>query len=535
MNDPAVEEPWTRAVADPDAWLEAERAAIAEATREAEPLVREALLERERAVTELERMRRRVAVRAATAVDRRLVRGRRMAGAVRRRATPGARATGPGQEATPSHSTPAAFRAAFLDTLEARRLRVAVVRPAEVADAPAPADTTWPEAWSRALVAAGWTIVDDPAESDVAIVAGPPPAAGDLPRGPVLVADDPRAAAAVDVTLGEPPEGPDADVVDLVARLPDALREWATATRIGIAIGAPSWEVAPTWGDLHFARGLQRQLAARGHPTRIHVLPDWTDAASARDDVAIHLFGLRERRPHRGQQTILWVISHPDKVTDRMLDEADRVYVASDLAVPGLQARTATPVSALHQATDPDVFRVDRSGPRHAVLFVGNTRGVRREIVDWITPTSLDLAIYGQGWKDRLPDSRAVRGEHIPNERLHRWYGAAGVVLNDHWPDMREGGFLSNRLYDVLAAGGFVISDAVAGIDEEFDGGVVTVASGGELRWAVRDHLADPARRRDIADRGRRAVLERHTFAHRADTILADLAEAVPGAAVAGA
>jgi hypothetical protein len=301
------------------------------------------------------------------------------------------------------------------------------------------------------------------------------------------------------------------------------------ATRIGIAIGAPTWEGAPSWGDLHFARGLQRQFAARGHPTRIHILPDWADAVSARDDVAIHLFGLRERRPHAGQRTILWVISHPDKVTDRMLDEADRVYVGSDLAVPGLAARATTPVTALHQATDPDVFRVDPTGPRHAVLFVGNTRGVRREMVDWMTPTSLDLAIYGQGWETFIDEPGVIRGEHIPNGRLHRWYGAAGVVLADHWPDMRAGGFLSNRLYDVLAAGGFVISDVVAGIDEEFDGAIVTAGSGGELRWAVRDYLADPARRHELSDRGRRAVLDRHTFGHRVAAILDDLARDDPG------
>jgi spore maturation protein CgeB len=61
-------------------------------------------------------------------------------------------------------------------------------------------------------------------------------------------------------------------------------------------------------------------------------------------------------------------------------------------------------------------------------------------------------------------------------------------------------------------------------MDEEFDGGVVSVTSAGELRWAIHDHLADPDRRRELAERGRRAVLERHTFAHRIETILTDLA-----------
>ena len=42
-------------------------------------------------------------------------------------------------------------------------------------------------------------------------------------------------------------------------------------------------------------------------------------------------------------------------------------------------------------------------------------------------------------------------------------------MLNDHWQDMAEEGFLSNRVFDVAMAGGFVISDTVAGA-EVFEG-----------------------------------------------------------------
>ena len=87
---------------------------------------------------------------------------------------------------------------------------------------------------------------------------------------------------------------------------------------------------------------------------------------------------------------------------------------------------------------------------------------------------------------------------------------------------------INNRLYDALAAGAFVISDPIAGLDEEFDGTVVTYADPADLALIVERYLADPAARRSVSERGRRAVLERHTITHRADELLDVLLPLVP-------
>ena len=91
-------------------------------------------------------------------------------------------------------------------------------------------------------------------------------------------------------------------------------------------------------------------------------------------------------------------------------------------------------------------------------------------------------------------------------------------MLNDHWDDMRAEGFISNRLYDALACGAFVISDHIDGIEAEFDDAVVTYESPAELEALIDRYLADPDERRRRGDRGRAAVLERHTFDARART-----------------
>ena len=181
-----------------------------------------------------------------------------------------------------------------------------------------------------------------------------------------------------------------------------------------------------------------------------------------------------------------------------------------------------------HRPADPERFFPEPTGPDHDLLFVGNSRRSRRAILDDLRPVIHDLAVYGKGWTSDLVDPLHVRGEHIPNEQLHRYYASARIVLNDHWPDMRALGFLSNRLYDALASGAFVISDAVVGIEGEFDDAVVTYTETDELRRLVDQYLADAAGRRAMAERGRRAVLGRHTFAHRVDRLLEVVAEVEP-------
>lgn len=542
-------------------WLDRETAVLMEESVRLEYLLGRARRDRDKAVLALDRLRARRAYRVASKVDdsldatKRVLRGIRARTPLRRIPVPGLDRRPAGGSPASRGPTPATFRTSFLEALAQGRLRIGVAEPTEGA----PSEIYDARATAiHALTAGGWRVEDPGPDVDCVLVVDPATDVHRLPRGPVLVAAvaaprpwsrDERLA---DVDLVVVPDGEVAGALRPVAAaravvaprstetastdgagsswaltpamLEPILRRWATGVRIGIEIGIPTWDVAESWGDLHFARALQRQLELHGHATRVHLLPDWTDPVAARDDVAIHLFGLSKRPVQPGQRTILWVISHPDRVTDAMLAEVDRVYVASDGTAAAFRARTPRPVDPLHQATDPDRFRVDRSGPPHEVLFVGNTRGVRRRIMEQLVPTTFDLAVYGRGWADRYPDADFVRGDHVPNHELARWYGSAAVVLNDHWPDMQAAGFLSNRLYDALASGAYVISDPVVGMDAEFDGAVVQVETAGALRWAIRHALDRPNVRLAQAERGRQAVLARHTFAHRIERILADLA-----------
>ena len=290
--------------------------------------------------------------------------------------------------------------------------------------------------------------------------------------------------------------------------------------RIAIHIAPRTWEAAATWGDTHFAQGLQRAFERQGWSASVHLATeaDTPDAIDA--DVGLHLFGKSVPAVRPGQLSILWIISHPDRVRPSLARAYDLVFAASESFAVDLAGRIDRPVRALLQATDPDRFHPDPSGPRHALLFIGNSRGARRPILDALAGTDHDLAVYGGAWTPELLDPRYLSGTWIPNEDLHRYYSGAEIVLNDHWADMQQEGFVSNRVYDALASGAFVVSDAVPGIEERFDGSVATFESRDELIAVVDHYLAHPAERQERATRGRAAVLARHTFDHRAAAII---------------
>ncbi len=356
----------------------------------------------------------------------------------------------------------------------------------------------------------------------VAWLADPARPPTELPEYDLLVAAASDPARAVAAETGMPLVGTDLRSADGAHVLHHALVEWVEATRFAIRIGASNWPNARTWGDYHFGRMLQRAFQLSGHPTRVRLLRDWGSDAAARDDATIHVFGKVPAANRSGQVNVLWQISHPDLASRELYDDYDLAFVASGPFAERMAALAGIDVAPLHQATDPDRFYPDPTGPHHGLLYVANHRA-DRPVIEWLLPTEHDLAVYGRGWDEAGLDPRHHRGVHIPNVGLHRYYGAADIVLNDTWADMRAAGFISNRIYDALASGAFVLSDPVTGIDREFDGAVPTFSDEHALRAAVEHYLAAPEERAALAARGRRIVLAEHTFTQRAGTLIAAL------------
>ncbi|MDQ3509370.1 MAG: glycosyltransferase [Actinomycetota bacterium] len=303
-------------------------------------------------------------------------------------------------------------------------------------------------------------------------------------------------------------------------QLAELLRERAGALSFCIKIAPRDWERAPSWGDLHYARAVQRQLERRGHPCLIQTLEEWDDPEGNKYDVAVHLRGLEPYATKPGQLNVLWNISHPELLTAHECGRYDLALIASERWAKSLRAGTSTPVHTLLQATDPEVFFPEHD-PLHdrELVFVGNSRKVERRILRDLLPTDRDLAVWGKDWEG-LIDSGYVLGNYLPNEEVRKAYSSASIVLNDHWDDMREYGFVSNRIYDALACGALVISDEMAEIGEAFGDAVVTYRTPEELGELVDYYLSSPGEREEKGRRGREMVLARHTFGGRVEEML---------------
>jgi GT2 family glycosyltransferase/spore maturation protein CgeB len=293
--------------------------------------------------------------------------------------------------------------------------------------------------------------------------------------------------------------------------------------RIAIKVPVPSPTEKEWWGDWHFANGLKKALKAQGHSVHIDLLNDWSKPSPA-DDVVIVLRGLSEYTPSPTQINMLWILSHPEKISVAECNGFDHVFSASDKHVEYLKSLGVV-ASTLMQCADPEVMKPVPPDParRHDHLFVGNSRGKFRRIVSDLVTAGIDLSIFGREWDGFVPD-HMVLGDRIDNNALCEYYGNAGAVYNDHWPDMAAWGFLSNRLFDAAACGAYIVSDKVDGLTEVFKGLVAVYESLPELvelSSSAAIESWDTVKATALRD----LVLAGHTFAHRADTLLAKVRE----------
>lgn len=159
------------------------------------------------------------------------------------------------------------------------------------------------------------------------------------------------------------------------------------------------------------------------------------------------------------------------------------------------------------------------------VVFVGSYSG-RRELA---MRKLLDFKpiIFGHDWdKARSEDVRKCwRGSANNADELNNVYNYAKVNIN---VTMEQGiTSLNMRVFDVLAAGGFLISDYRKDFETLFDmeEEIVCWKDIDELPGLVEYYLNRPEERKKKAWAGRRRVLREHDYSKRAAAIVETLRE----------
>ena len=159
------------------------------------------------------------------------------------------------------------------------------------------------------------------------------------------------------------------------------------------------------------------------------------------------------------------------------------------------------------------------------IIFIGNQwNGLpTRPIINMIKDTGLKVDIYGNGYDEVLTGDYAQlwKAAQVLPEELKYYYSSADIVLNDTRPDMIEAGFISNRIFDVSACKGFIISDYIPEIAEIYGDAIPMYKNKEELKTLVEYYLAHPEERKEKAERAYQITVNNYS----AEKIIAQMIE----------
>jgi glycosyltransferase involved in cell wall biosynthesis/GT2 family glycosyltransferase len=293
--------------------------------------------------------------------------------------------------------------------------------------------------------------------------------------------------------------------------------------RIAIKTSAFNDERTLLWGDYHYAHSLKRAFLKKGHRARVDLHENWYDNGYLFDDVVIVLRGTKRYHVRGGQINILWNISHPEQITEDEYRDYDYVFSASNTYPDELMEKFNIHAESLLQCTDAGLFHPGdkdiKDEEKTDILFVGNSRGIMRKSIHFSLQKNIPVAVYGSKWESFLPQDM-IKGIYVKNEELRKYYSGCKILLNDHWDDMVECGFISNRLFDALACGAIVLSDRVNGIEKTFENGVFYYRDANEFEEQIRWIRENYEEAKQLALKNSEGILKKHTFDHRAVKIL---------------
>jgi len=272
------------------------------------------------------------------------------------------------------------------------------------------------------------------------------------------------------------------------------VKDYSLLPPIGIAAYSDSYTSPDpkVWGDYWLKENLVKEFLSLRYPVD-----------NIRPKVLLHLFGEPVEKVPDGAYPVLWIHSHPDWITPKILERYRKIYCIS----PHFSKRLRSAGFDVEHLMIPTGMSPLQRDKIYDIVFVGNTKqGKMRKIVKDLGNVPYRVRIWGWGWKGLIPDEW-YGGEYYENGMLNSLYACAKIVLNDHHEDMRREGFINPRILDVLASGGFVVSDSVDGMDELLDRSVPTYRTAAELSETIGKYIDDAGARDLLSRRGQKMAL----------------------------
>ncbi len=271
------------------------------------------------------------------------------------------------------------------------------------------------------------------------------------------------------------------------------------------------------WGDywlgLDLAQGLKKQNLATS--------TNYADNMNIQEEgkISITLRGfVKFDNINKRNLNILYIISHPELITKEEIEQYDLVYCCSKKwtkQIKKFKKRTYY----LPQFTNTERFYPEKNNKyKNKVLYVGNAHKGMREAVKYALNENIEVSVYGNFWENYI-EKKYIKGLYIDNNELNKYYSNAEIVLNDTISEMKENGFISNRIFDVAACKGFLISDYMPEIEKIFGDAIPMYKNQKELKNLIEYYLNHPEKRREKAEKAYNIVAQKYNNLNVANKI----------------
>jgi len=215
-----------------------------------------------------------------------------------------------------------------------------------------------------------------------------------------------------------------------------------------------------------------------------------------------------------------WRLSgQPDSLRGLWEDVAGKFATSAVRDLPEFVARENRTANALRESCDP----ASRAA-LDSFVYWRATQLYRWDCLRALLP--FEPVVAGdEHWKTLIGEeaSWTYAGPLHYYSDLPDFYRSTGINFNT--TSMQMKGALNQRVFDVPASGGFLLTDYRVQLDAAFEVGREVVCYHGveEIGDLVRHYLANPSARREISLRARARIEREHSYAHRIETMCANM------------
>ena len=264
------------------------------------------------------------------------------------------------------------------------------------------------------------------------------------------------------------------------------------------------------WGDYWVKYELEQEFEKLGHTI-----------CNKKPDILLHLFGVSVNNLPEAAYKIIWIHSHPNMISPEVLRQYDQIYCLSPIFLKKIK-NWGFDAELLIAGTSK---KPAESEIKYDIVFVGNTKWkIARKIIQDLMvfgELSYNFKVWGEGWKEIVPEE-VYGGVYYKNQELGELYASSLISLNDHYDDMRVNGFINPRILDILASGGFCISDNVVGLENILEDTVPIYKTPKELKALIDYYIANPKERLKLVEKGCK-IASSYSFKKMAKQVLKDI------------